>query len=71
MVNMESVRWELKDRTDRPFGVNFRSDQDDVDQRVDLFIAEGVKVASFALAPRPELIHPGVMKYLKEIDAAK
>jgi NAD(P)H-dependent flavin oxidoreductase YrpB (nitropropane dioxygenase family) len=47
---------ELKDRTDRPFGVNFRSDQDDVDQRVDLFIHEGVKVASFALAPRKDLI---------------
>jgi NAD(P)H-dependent flavin oxidoreductase YrpB (nitropropane dioxygenase family) len=47
---------EIKDRTDKPFGVNFRSDQDDVDQRVDLFIEEGVKVASFALAPRQDLI---------------
>jgi NAD(P)H-dependent flavin oxidoreductase YrpB (nitropropane dioxygenase family) len=47
---------EIKDRTDKPFGVNFRSDQDDVDQRVDLFIDEGIKVASFALAPRKDLI---------------
>ena len=46
----------VKERTDRPFGVNFRSDQDDVDQRVDLFIEEGIKVASFALAPRADLI---------------
>jgi NAD(P)H-dependent flavin oxidoreductase YrpB (nitropropane dioxygenase family) len=47
---------EIKDHTDRPFGVNFRSDQDDVDQRVDLFIEQGIKVASFALAPRGDLI---------------
>ncbi len=42
--------------TDRPFGVNVRADQPDVDKRLDLLISRGVQVASFALAPRQELI---------------
>ena len=42
--------------TDRPFGVNIRADASDADDRVDLMIRKGVKVASFALAPRQELI---------------
>jgi NAD(P)H-dependent flavin oxidoreductase YrpB (nitropropane dioxygenase family) len=46
----------VKDATDRPFGVNIRADASDADDRVDLMIREGVKVASFALAPRQELI---------------
>jgi NAD(P)H-dependent flavin oxidoreductase YrpB (nitropropane dioxygenase family) len=47
---------EVKDRTDAPFGVNIRSDADDARDRVDLMIEEGVRVASFALAPKRELI---------------
>jgi NAD(P)H-dependent flavin oxidoreductase YrpB (nitropropane dioxygenase family) len=46
----------VKDRTDRPFGVNLRSDQADVDERVDLQIRSRVRVASFALAPREDVI---------------
>jgi NAD(P)H-dependent flavin oxidoreductase YrpB (nitropropane dioxygenase family) len=46
----------VKEATDRPFGVNIRADASDADDRVDLMIREGVKVASFALAPRQELI---------------
>jgi NAD(P)H-dependent flavin oxidoreductase YrpB (nitropropane dioxygenase family) len=46
----------VKSATDRPFGVNIRADATDADDRVDLMIREGVKVASFALAPRQELI---------------
>lgn len=42
---------EVKDRTDRPFGVNMRADQPDVSERIDLMIREGVKVASFATPP--------------------
>ena len=40
----------------QPFGVNLRADAADVGERVDLLIDEGVKVASFALAPEQELI---------------
>ncbi len=47
---------EVKDRTDAPFGVNLRADAEDVGARIDLMVREGVKVASFALAPREDLI---------------
>jgi NAD(P)H-dependent flavin oxidoreductase YrpB (nitropropane dioxygenase family) len=47
---------EVKARTDQPFGVNLRADAGDAPARCDLLIEHGVKVASFALAPKPELI---------------
>ncbi|MGK5554950.1 NAD(P)H-dependent flavin oxidoreductase [Actinomadura kijaniata] len=47
---------EVRERTDAPFGVNLRADAADAGDRVDLLVREGVRVASFALAPRPELI---------------
>ncbi|GGL15005.1 putative 2-nitropropane dioxygenase [Planomonospora parontospora subsp. antibiotica] len=47
---------EVRSRTDAPFGVNLRADASDADDRVDLLIRHRVRVASFALAPRPELI---------------
>lgn len=47
---------EVKERTDRPFGVNLRSDQDDIDQRIALLIREQVRVASFAQAPGEALV---------------
>ncbi|MBB6344720.1 NAD(P)H-dependent flavin oxidoreductase YrpB (nitropropane dioxygenase family) [Nonomuraea muscovyensis] len=46
----------VKERTDAPFGVNLRSDAADAAERVETLIREGVRVASFALAPRRELI---------------
>ena len=46
----------VKDRTDKPFGVNLRSDQPDVDDRIALLVREGVKVASFAQAPGERLV---------------
>jgi len=46
----------VKAGTDKPFGVNMRADAADAGDRVELMIREGVKVASFALAPKPELI---------------
>jgi NAD(P)H-dependent flavin oxidoreductase YrpB (nitropropane dioxygenase family) len=51
----EAVR-EVKSRTDAPFGVNLRADAGDAPDRCRLLIDHGVKVASFALAPKPELI---------------
>jgi NAD(P)H-dependent flavin oxidoreductase YrpB (nitropropane dioxygenase family) len=47
---------EVKDRTDRPFGVNLRADQDDVLDRVQLLVDERVRVASFAQAPGRDLV---------------
>ncbi|MFJ9177834.1 NAD(P)H-dependent flavin oxidoreductase [Streptomyces sp. NPDC102360] len=47
---------EVKSRTDQPFGVNLRADAGDARERVKVIVDEGVKVASFALAPSRELI---------------
>lgn len=46
----------VKKATDKPFGINIRADAGDAAERVALLIDEGVKVASFALAPKPDLI---------------
>ncbi|WP_329241518.1 NAD(P)H-dependent flavin oxidoreductase [Streptomyces canus] len=51
----DAVR-EVKSRTDAPFGVNLRADAADAGDRVRVIIDEGVRVASFALAPSAELI---------------
>jgi NAD(P)H-dependent flavin oxidoreductase YrpB (nitropropane dioxygenase family) len=53
---LEAAIREVKERTDRPFGVNLRADAEDAPARVDLLIRERVAVASFALAPREEQI---------------
>ncbi|MEU1309389.1 nitronate monooxygenase [Streptomyces cinnamoneus] len=47
---------EVKSRTDRPFGVNLRADAGDAAERVRLIAEEGVRVASFALAPSRDLL---------------
>ena len=46
----------MQDRTAKPFGVNLRADAADADERVELLIRAGVRVASFAQAPRKDLI---------------
>jgi len=55
-AELERAIAEVKERTHKPFGVNLRSDQPDVLDRVALMIREGVRVASFAQAPGKELI---------------
>ncbi|MFJ9816310.1 NAD(P)H-dependent flavin oxidoreductase [Streptomyces sp. NPDC101151] len=47
---------EVRSRTRAPFGVNLRADAADAADRVQIMLDEGVRVASFALAPSPELI---------------
>lgn len=47
---------EVKSRTQAPFGVNLRADAGDARERVRIVVDEGVKVASFALAPSQKLI---------------
>ena len=56
LAELEAAIVEVKARTDAPFGVNLRADAADAPARCDLLVEHGVKVASFALAPRPELI---------------
>ncbi|UWP87536.1 NAD(P)H-dependent flavin oxidoreductase [Dactylosporangium fulvum] len=55
-AELETAIAEVRRRTDQPFGVNLRADAPDARKRVDLLIREQVRVASFALAPKPELI---------------
>ncbi len=55
-AELERAILEVQSRTEAPFGVNLRADAADAQSRCDLLIAHGVKVASFALAPKPELI---------------
>jgi NAD(P)H-dependent flavin oxidoreductase YrpB (nitropropane dioxygenase family) len=47
---------DVRERTEAPFGVNMRADQPDVADRVELLVREGVRVASFAMAPKQDLI---------------
>ena len=47
---------EVKSRTSAPFGVNLRTDSADVNERVDCLSSQGVRLASFAQAPRPDLV---------------
>ncbi|WP_051807541.1 NAD(P)H-dependent flavin oxidoreductase [Streptomyces sp. NRRL F-2664] len=56
--HLRSAVREVRSRVPRgtPFGVNLRADAGDAPERVRLIIEEGVRVASFALAPSQELI---------------
>mgnify|MGYP002349168086 CR=1 FL=1 len=53
---LEQAIQQVKDSTDRNFGVNLRADQADVMKRVELLISAQVKVASFAQAPGKAVI---------------
>ncbi|SES23950.1 NAD(P)H-dependent flavin oxidoreductase YrpB, nitropropane dioxygenase family [Lentzea xinjiangensis] len=55
-AELEAAIRETRSRTSRPFGVNLRADAHDAGDRVDLLIRERVRVASFALAPKPGMI---------------
>jgi NAD(P)H-dependent flavin oxidoreductase YrpB (nitropropane dioxygenase family) len=46
----------VKERTDAPFGVNFRADQPDLDDRIELCVRQGVRLVSFAGAPTKDAI---------------
>ena len=53
---LQTAVTKVKATTDKPFGINIRADAGDANDRIDLLIREGVRVASFALAPKPDLI---------------
>lgn len=53
---LQSAIAQTKAKTDEPFGVNLRADQPDIGERVELLIREKVRVASFAMAPRREVL---------------
>jgi len=56
LEELEKAIAEVRSRTGAPFGVNLRTDAADVDRRVELLVRSEVKVASFAQAPRADLV---------------
>jgi NAD(P)H-dependent flavin oxidoreductase YrpB (nitropropane dioxygenase family) len=56
LSQLDTTIEEVKARTEEPFGVNLRADASDALERAELLIKRGVKVASFALAPKELLI---------------
>jgi NAD(P)H-dependent flavin oxidoreductase YrpB (nitropropane dioxygenase family) len=56
LAELEAAIAETAGRTGAPFGVNLRADAPDAAERVKLIIAGRVPAASFAQAPKPELI---------------
>jgi NAD(P)H-dependent flavin oxidoreductase YrpB (nitropropane dioxygenase family) len=56
LEELEKAILEVKSRTRRPFGVNLRADASDAVERAQLLIDHEVRVASFALAPKKDLI---------------
>lgn len=53
---LEQAVHEVRRRTDKPFGVNFRPDQPDLDERITFVVGEGVRLVSFAGAPNKDVI---------------
>jgi NAD(P)H-dependent flavin oxidoreductase YrpB (nitropropane dioxygenase family) len=56
LAELEGAIAETAGRTNAPFGVNLRADAPDAAERVRLIASAHVPVASFAQAPKPELI---------------
>ena len=53
---LETAVRSVKERTDAPFGVNFRADQPDLAERIAFVVAEGVRLVSFAGAPTKDAV---------------
>jgi NAD(P)H-dependent flavin oxidoreductase YrpB (nitropropane dioxygenase family) len=55
-AEMDAAISRTRDLTGRPFGVNMRGDAPDLVERAKLLVKHGVRVASFALAPKEQVI---------------
>ena len=55
-AQLDAAITDVKGRTTAPFGVNLRADAPDAAETVDLIVRHGVRLASFAGAPRQDLI---------------
>ena len=74
LTQLRAAIADVRTRTTRPFGVNLRADAHDIDERVALLIDQGVKVASFAQAPKEALIgrlHDGGVLVVPSIGAKR
>ena len=57
LPELEAAIHRVKERTVKPFGVNLRSDQSDIADRVGLLVKEKVRLASFAAAPDRDTVN--------------
>lgn len=53
---MKTAVREIQETTEKPFGINVRTDAPDIEDRLDWAIAHNVRVVSFAQAPRPDMV---------------
>lgn len=56
LAEMEAAIDDLGSKTSKPFGVNLRSDTPDAAERIEMLIEKKVRLASFAAAPKEDLI---------------
>ncbi len=56
IAELDAAIASVKAKTDRPFGVNLRPDQADLDARVAILVREKIRVASFAGPPSKDVV---------------
>jgi NAD(P)H-dependent flavin oxidoreductase YrpB (nitropropane dioxygenase family) len=56
LAELEAAIASVKAKTDRPFGVNLRPDQSDLDARIAILAREKIKLASFAGPPTKNVV---------------
>lgn len=73
-TEMEQAIHRVKQRTTKPFGLNFNADLPDIDRRIELAIAEQIGIVSFAGAPTANAVqrlHDGGVKCVATIGAVR
>ncbi|MFN2590946.1 MAG: NAD(P)H-dependent flavin oxidoreductase [Actinomycetota bacterium] len=74
LAGLRSAIVDVRSRTDRPFGVNIRADQPNAADVVSVLVDEGVRAASFAMAPNAALVerlHAGGVLVIPSIGAKR
>jgi NAD(P)H-dependent flavin oxidoreductase YrpB (nitropropane dioxygenase family) len=73
-TELEQAIQRVKQRTTKPFGLNFSPDLPDIERRIDLAIAEKITMVSFAGAPTKDVIqrlHDGGVQSMATIGALR
>jgi NAD(P)H-dependent flavin oxidoreductase YrpB (nitropropane dioxygenase family) len=73
-AELEGAIGRVKERTSKPFGLNFSPELPDLGQRIDLTIAQKVPVVSFAGAPTRDIVkklHDGGVRCIATVGAQR
>jgi NAD(P)H-dependent flavin oxidoreductase YrpB (nitropropane dioxygenase family) len=73
-AELEGAIGRVKERTSKPFGLNFSPELPDLGQRIDLTIAQKVPVVSFAGAPTHDIVkklHDGGVRCIATVGAQR